>query len=648
VAEIPLSSNLTNPAAFIGLSLILPIILLYLLKPKPKIVPFPSTMFIRFIEKNKRFTSFLQRFIHDPILVMQIFIISLLVLSLVNPFYTTKQEQRELESVVFIIDASASMQATDVTPNRFESSVATARDVIRDLNENDEVSIVLAENIPITVTTGRSLEDAWLTLGKLEPADTPSNLGDAIMLARDMLLHSERRKVIYVLSDFAGGGGLDPQLARKIAVLSGINVEFLKVGVRGANTGIVSLTARRSVVRENELFLTASVRNFHPVKYGTTLRVLSGDKVLASSEKTIDAGGEEFYYFKPNITSSEQVIKAELIGGDDMSVDDLAYVQIPAVRVNRILLLTSEGSDRYLRLMLESLKNVNIQYAIPPVLPEVTGFDIIILGNVRGENILPGTFRDIKNHVAKGAAFVVVAADSVGSIEDKNMWSIMPVDLLAVSSQETGVQVKQEHQVLDDVSFEQVIVKRHFNAKERDNHTKTLVQTKTTRAPIISYRPHGDGYVAYVGVNSNPDSSNLYYSSSFPIFWSQLIKYLTRPRDTGMDRSLQTGEYYSVPEGAKVKTPQGSWVESKTIFLDKAGVYTIAYPDGSEEFTVNLLDPVESNTTSISMEEMQDSRKYTVKREEIDVNVDLFRYILLVMLAALILESILYRRRGLL
>jgi hypothetical protein len=45
---------------------------------------------------------------------------------------------------------------------------------------------------------------------------------------------------------------------------------------------------------------------------------------------------------------------------------------------------------------------------------------------------------------------------------------------------------------------------------------------------------------------------------------------------------------------------------------------------------------------------MQDSRKYTVKREEIDVNVDLFRYILLVMLAALILESILYRRRGLL
>ncbi len=645
---LPIISNLGNPLALAGLALLIPIILLYLLKPKPKLIKFPSTMFIRFIEKNKRFTSFLQRFIHDPLLVMQLLIITLLVLALAAPFFNTQAEERGEQSVAFVIDASASMHSTDSKPTRFESALSKAREIISGLNERDDVSLVLAENIPVTVAAGTTLEDALTILSRVEPADTPSNVGDAIMLARDLLSGSDKDRVIYVLSDFAGGRGLDPQIARKIALMSGIDVEFIKVGARGSNTGIIGLDARRSVVRDNELYLTASVRNYHPVDYTANLRILSGTKVLAEEERTIESGGEEFYYFSPNITSAGQVISAELVGADDLPLDDIAYAYVKPVKVNRILLLTSEGQDRFLRFMLESLENVDLTYAVPPVTPDVTGFDVIILGTVRGEEILPGTFRDIGNHVGNGASLVIVASEPLAAVQYQNLWSLMPVDVLSLGSRETEVIVTEEHTILQDVVFDNVVAKQYYNVRERDNQTVTIVGSTLLPNPLIAYREHGKGYVVYMGLNSNPDWSNLYYSSSFPIFWSQMIKYVTRPRGSDVDRSLTTGEYLHLPEASSIKTPSGRTTESKSVFLDKVGVYRVLYEDRTDVIPVNLFDGAESNTTGSSLEDMESAREFKVERELVDVKVDVFRHILILFLAALLLETILYRRRGLL
>ena len=307
---LPISSVFGNPMALAGLALIVPIVLLYLLRPKPKIVLFPSTMFIRFMEKNKRFTSFLQRFIHDPLLLMQILIITLLVAALAAPYYNSKQDMRPEESIVIVLDASASMQATDESPNRFQAAVSKARELIRGFNKNDEVSMVLAENIPAVVNSKTTPQGAYGTLGKLNVSDTPTNVGDAMMLGRDILAGSTRKRVMYVLSDFAQGGGLDPQIAKRVAMASGLDVEFLKFGSGGRNVGIVSLDAKRSSANEGELFMTASVRNFGQEAADVNMTVYSGDAYLSSQAKSVDAGGEGFFYFKPNISSGENVIRS--------------------------------------------------------------------------------------------------------------------------------------------------------------------------------------------------------------------------------------------------------------------------------------------------------------------------------------------------
>lgn len=648
MAEIPFLANLTYPVALLALSLLVPIILLYLLKPKPKTIPFPSTMFIRFLEKNKRFTSFLQRFIRDPLLIAQLLIITLLVSALAGPFYNTKEELRPEESVVFVIDASASMQAKDVGQPRFDQAVEKASQIIRGLNEADDVSIVLAENIPAVVLSKSKPKDSLNTLSQLKAADTPSNVGDAMMLAKDLIRDSDRRKAVYVLSDFSPGGGVDPQLALKIMAAAGVNAELVTTGSRGANTGIVNLEARRSTVKDSELFMTMSVRNFAPEEHRFRLQVASEGSTLVSEEKTLGAGEEGFYNYKPNITGSEQVVRVEIAGGDDLTVDDVAYAYVPPVKINRVLLLTSEGSDKFLRLMLDSLKNTEVKYAVPPVTPDVNDFDVIVLGNVKPDTILPGMFRDIKNHVEKGASFIIVGTPNLQSIKDQELWSILPVDVIGMGSRETSLKVIEEHNMLSDIKLNGIVAKNYYNVVERDNKTKTLVGAEVFQNPMIAYHQQGDGYVAYVGVNSDPDWSNLYYSSDFPIFWSQMIKYFTRMRGPSAATALKSGEYLQLPEPSNVKTPSGATIRSQSVFLDKVGLYEVGYSDKIEKVTVNLLDFMESNTTIGQVEGAKNAGTYTVKKLDVDVKVELFRHLLVVMLAVLVFELLIYRWRGLL
>ena len=84
---------LNNPLALLGILLAIPIILLYLLKPKPKKVKFPTVMFMTHMEKDKRFKFFPKRFIRDPLLIIQVLLLIFLVLAITEPQITTTGEK---------------------------------------------------------------------------------------------------------------------------------------------------------------------------------------------------------------------------------------------------------------------------------------------------------------------------------------------------------------------------------------------------------------------------------------------------------------------------------------------------------------------------------------------------------------------------
>lgn len=143
--------ELANPWALTGLLLVIPIILIYLLKPKPRHIKFPTIMFMTRMGKDRRFRLFPKGFIKDPLLLIQILVVCLLVFAIANPFFISPAEKRPGGAIVLVMDSSASMQSTDVRPSRFSKAKELAKKIIDDSDPESSFSIIMTENIPVVV-----------------------------------------------------------------------------------------------------------------------------------------------------------------------------------------------------------------------------------------------------------------------------------------------------------------------------------------------------------------------------------------------------------------------------------------------------------------------------------------------------------------
>jgi hypothetical protein len=650
VAEIPLASNLANPAALAGLFLVIPIILLYLLRPKPKEVLFPSTMFIRFIERNKRFTSFLERFIRDPILLIQLFMVFIIVLAVANPFYSDEYEERGAQSIAIVVDVSASMQSTDVSPSRFAQAIYEAKSIISQLNRDDDVSIVIASTVPSSAAARLGRQEAALILDTIAVHDTPSSIGDSILLAKDLLVRSDRRKKVYVLSDFGPSSGIDPLAAKKLCAAEGVEVELLKVGVRGYNAGIVSLSASRNPSNRDQLFMTALVRNYHPHDVSADFKVFSDETLIHSRQLFLRGDSEEFIVVTSNMSSSASDLTVEIDSSDDFAVDDKAYARLPENKPKNILLLSSQGGDKFLRLMLGALQQTNkikLTEAFPPVIPDISGYDVIILGDVHGDNVLPGTFRDIHSRVEDGVLFIVMGSKKLDTFTDEHLWYHLPIDMIGHSERESDVEVMIEHDILYDVTFSTVLLSKYLSVTPRDNETVTVLQAKASATPLMSFKRFGKGTVVYLGIDSSPERSNFYYTSDFPIFWNQMIEYFKKDFSSLSVRGYLTGEYLILPGESVVTTPSGAQVRARAMYLDNVGIYRVGSGPEAAHVPVNLFSVSESNTTGAKLEDLNPALGYKVEYERREIQVELFKYLIFFAIIILSYEAVLYRRRGL-
>jgi len=654
MASLSPDSFMAAPLALLGLSLLIPVVILYLLKPKPKRIRFPSTMFIKVMEKNKRFTSFLQKFIRDPILFMQLSIITFLVLAIADPFTTSMEQQKQEQSIAIVVDASASMQATDVKPSRIDAAIVSARRILDDLGDRDDVSVVLAESIPVTLVARGTVVSAGGVLGKIKASDTATNLGDAIILAKDMLSGSRKKRTIYVISDFMNAQGLDPLIARKVASVEGISVSFVsECNEKAPNVGIVSLSAKRSLVNESRLVLTATLRNFGDRDSGVDTAFVSEGRVVKNQSITVKAGGEEFVYLDIGISEREQIGIFKASAKDSLAVDDVTYIHIPEVKTYNVLLLTSDDpdTDKYLKYMLSSLKNVQLKVEVPPVAPSLkntAGLDVIVLGTVKSMDLLPGTFKDIKNRVESGGSLIIVGSSEVPAFREGEFWAMTPLYPGETMNEETNIQVTQEHEMMSNVVLDNVVLKRYLKVNRTLEGAKVLAGTLGANpTPLAAYRELGKGYVMFMNINPNPDYSNFYYSSSFPILWTQMIRYFNRPRDSEGAKNRLTGEYLQLPDEHVIQTP-GEKVKASTVFLDRTGPYSVYYDSMVDTIAVNLLNSAESNLTCVELKDSVAGDEFEIRREDVEVKKEYYDKIIIAILLLILVEAVAYRRRGLL
>lgn len=638
--QLPVPSGFINQTALAASLLVIPLILLYLLKPKPKRIRFPTIMFIKRLEETKRFSSFLNRFVKDPLLLIQIAMLVILALAMANPYALMEKPKFEVEAIAIVIDGSASMQAADVNPTRFATAVEKAKEIISNVGEESKVSLIIAENIPITILNNGDTKKAISLLDRVTCGDTPSNTADALILAKDVLSESRLKKTAYLISDFSKADG-DVLTSRRILKLNGINVQFIRLNNEGSNTGIVDIEAKRVSMNRNVVYLTYTIRNYDESEHEIASKVYIDGTVSSMETKTIKPLSEELFYVNSSVTNNRHLITIEVPNGGMLAVDDTGYAVIPQLRTYKTMLLTSGDSDKFVSYAIEAQLNNRLRTVEPPVIPSLSEFDTIVVGGIKKENILPGTFRDIKNFVESGKSLIIIASPDLAGMEDQNFEELMPVKLKEMVNSEKNVK-STNHEILNDVSLENVVVKRYYKAEKKENAT---VIAETEGNPMIAYWNYGKGKVAYIGINPSKDWSNMHYSSSFPIFWSQLISYINQRDELVRSLNFKTGEYLVLEKECEITNPRGAKTNAKSLFLDKQGFYTIRSNDKEEIIAVNLENEDESNIKTVVYEEEITQR---VEVEEKTTKEELFKYLLLVGALILFFEMTVYRRRGLL
>lgn len=566
---------------FALLSLI-PLILLYLIRPRPQTIEVPSLLFFIQSSGRNKLSSFLKKFIRDWLFLIQLLILLLLAVSIAQP-YTNYQHDITAQNTVLVIDASASMQTYEGKYTRFDKAKDKAKQMLGAKN-----TIILAKEVPSIVVKEASSNEAAKYINKLQPTESTSRIGDAIILAGEAIQGQEG--AVIVLSDFINTGGQDPNIAKSILESKGKVVKFVNTAEKQAsNKGIIDIEADRDET-------TVYVKNFDSTAGIAQLKIGSLKKDLeipAQSTETVT------FQTPPGIT---QIL---LVADDDFKADNLAYLSTPKTEKTKIALITNNASV-FLRNALEASGNTEVTITKPPVVP-TEGYDIYILHKLDMNEILPGTFDALHHTVQDGASLILHVQSNSGDINYKNL---LPLKITG-TGQGGFIAVEQLNKFTKTIDFGSI--KTHFKTSRPDKEFTTLATLGNDT--VISLGKSGSGKIVYFGI---PESTaDFKYSPSYPIFWTELTRYLTGQLDL-KNLNYLTKDTLILDREQTIKTPSNT-VKQATLLLEESGIYELE----DKKIAANLLDEKESEinsetptgakSTEFRLEPVKETRKFELE-----------------------------------
>ncbi len=567
------SLQFANQAGLYALLSIIPLIIIYLLRPRPLKIKIPSLMFLMDIERKKRLNVF-RKFLKDPLFLMQLFVLILTSLAVAAPFIMANEEAGG-GSTVIILDASASMQAkTALGDTKFESAVGQADKYLGSKN-----TIILAESVPVMVIKETSSGSASDALSKLKPKATSTDLSGAILLGRRLLPEGGR---IIVLSDFTSWNGDDPDIAREVAQANGIIVDFVTVSGRTDNVGIIDGWFEGSDYK-------LAIRNFNKEAQNVKIDVTTNNVNALSSTLSLDSQSNGYFTVSK---LSPGTTKISLNIDDALPVDNNAYVIIPKTIERNILYITDNAKSPSL-VALNLVPYTTVKTVDTKSTPSFSGYSIVFVNSPLSSDAA----KSLSDYVKGGGNAVIIASPG---LQDMDM---LPVVLDSVTNK-TSLNVAQASGMTDGISIDKLDVKKHFKATLR-NGAVALVKGGDESA-ILAYWKFGSGTVIYSGL-ADPQGTNIFDPLNenvwndfhalpeYPLFWKQVIEWVSGSLDVS-EFNGKTGQFIKLPVRQTVKTPADS-ITTDLLLLDEVGVYGL--PD--KDVAVNLYNEQESNLAGITI-----------------------------------------------
>ena len=619
-----------TPLALAALLSVIPLIVIYMLRPKPKVLSIPSLMFVLKLERErKRVYASLTKIVQDPLFLVQLLMLILLSIAAAGYYYTS-QEPLSGEHTVLVLDTSASMQVE----SRFADAVGIADGYVSKKN-----SIILASDTPLLALESGGASAAKDILNQVKPGAGTADLSAAITTGMRLLSREGGR--IIVVSDFTNSKGDDPVASKSLAESYGIKVNFVKVGKPADNIGIINGWIEAT---DGNYGYTGVIKNYRDHNESVevdTGRATSGNSTTSFSLDVPAGGTNQFTLgnLGPGITTVRLNVK------DSLPVDNQAYISIPDASQQRILYVTDNGklpSKTALSLLPNS--NLSVLKSVPS---DLENYTLVVLAE-KETPIANDSVGRIENYVRNGGNAVFIASGALTPEKTEvNLIKILPVKPLEVANEENGLEVKevQQSSITRDIKIDEISVHKYLNATERTGST-TLVALKNG-VPLLSYWQVGRGTVFYMGLNDefgNETWNNFHNLPEYPVFWIKLVQWVGGTGDIS-EYNLKTGTLTSLSKTEEIRTPSKTFTSNRVIF-DEAGIYEIS----GKKIAANLYSDRESNTTVDASELIQravvEDKSKLVRADSYTAKKDITNYLIGIMFLLILLELLIVRQRG--
>jgi Ca-activated chloride channel homolog len=325
--------SLGQPWALALLALAVPILLVHLLRGNPRRRPTPAAFLWRDLEEQVTARRNWRRPPRSLALFLQLLALLAGIAALARPLFG----ETSARQFVYILDASASMQATDVAPNRFEAARAAVRAELGKLRIGDRATVIRLGARPEVLAFGSDPVELSRGLDLAQPGAAPASLRDGLA------------KGIQQAQRVSGGQGVEP-VGEIVVFTDGtlpeplglgplpLPVRYVKVGQSGSNQGVSLLQVRRAPGEAARFAGFARVTNYADAAARVTVRLTADSLPIETRQVEVPPRGRAELPFE--VPPGARSVSAALGGRDNLPLDDRAEVTVPENRRRSALLVS--------------------------------------------------------------------------------------------------------------------------------------------------------------------------------------------------------------------------------------------------------------------------------------------------------------------
>jgi hypothetical protein len=353
------------------------VVVFYILKLRRRAVPVPFSRIWDSVLRDKQATELFSKLRRLLSLLLQLALLALLVLALGDP--RPREDLREGRHLVLLLDASASMKAVDVKPNRLAAAKAEAEKIVRGLGASDRAIVVQMGSVP-TPRSSMSGDQTELlqAINQVSASDTRADLEAGLSFARDSLRGLPHGEVV-VMGD--GAYGDTSEISSRVS-LEGAEPRFVPVGKSSKNLAITEFSVRRYPLDKSRYEVMLELSNLQDAPADVELE-LSGDGAVVDVTHLKLGPNERLPRYYQDLAGASRTLTARIKaapGTDDLPADDVAYALLPERRRARILLISPGNTYLEAALLLDEYLDV-AEVTPGAALPDGK-FDVAILDGV--------------------------------------------------------------------------------------------------------------------------------------------------------------------------------------------------------------------------------------------------------------------------